>query len=149
MLSGRNYKLIRKTLMGSKQSAVLNNISWPTEHDIYLFKQGRHFRLYEKLGAHLIEHAEMNGVFFAVWAPTAAQVSVIRDFDKWKPQAHALIHGEIAPVLAEYVKDMGSTPVEFLRVMEHPFYGKYDQSLSTALPPLGIIIFKPDGGQAA
>jgi 1,4-alpha-glucan branching enzyme len=46
-----------------------------------LFK-GKHYRLYEKLGAHLIEK-DIKGVYFAVWAPSAASVSVVGDFNYW------------------------------------------------------------------
>jgi 1,4-alpha-glucan branching enzyme len=44
-----------------------------TEFDIDLFKAGKHFRLYEKLGAHPIEVDGVKGVYFAVWAPSAQQ----------------------------------------------------------------------------
>ena len=61
-----------------------------TEHDIYLFKQGRHFRLYEKLGAHVIKNGGVKGTFFAVWAPNAKYVSVIGDFNDWDNRTHPL-----------------------------------------------------------
>jgi 1,4-alpha-glucan branching enzyme len=61
-----------------------------TDHDIYLFKQGNHFRLYDKLGAHLVERDGVQGVAFAVWAPNAAMVSVTGDFNQWNPNAHPL-----------------------------------------------------------
>ncbi|HEQ72329.1 MAG TPA: 1,4-alpha-glucan branching protein GlgB [Spirochaetia bacterium] len=61
-----------------------------TDHDIYLFKEGTHTRLYEKLGAHLISLEGKNGVFFAVWAPNARQVTVTGDFNEWNKQAHPL-----------------------------------------------------------
>jgi len=50
-----------------------------TDFDIDLFKAGKHFRLYEKLGAHLTEVDGKKGVYFAVWAPSAKAVSVIGD----------------------------------------------------------------------
>ena len=61
-----------------------------SEFDIDLFKAGKHFRLYEKLGAHLIEVNDIKGVYFAVWAPTAQSVSVIGDFNAWKQGEHLL-----------------------------------------------------------
>ena len=48
-----------------------------TDFDIDLFKAGKHFRLYEKMGAHLIEVNGVKGVYFAVWAPSARSVSVV------------------------------------------------------------------------
>jgi 1,4-alpha-glucan branching enzyme len=210
------------------RSQVLTNFSLLTDHDIYLFKQGNHFRLYKKLGAHIVEVDGVKGTFFAVWAPNAATVSVVGDFNKWNAQSHPLmlrgdgsgiwegfipqlgkgsiykyhivsnhngyvvdkgdpfafywelpphtasmiwdldytwedggwrekqaqrnllnapmsiyeVHlgswrrdptqparllscGEIARPLTEYVKDMGFTHVEFLPVMEHPFYASW------------------------
>lgn len=61
-----------------------------TEFDIFLFKQGKHYRLYEKLGAHLVENKGVKGTFFAVWAPNAKQVSVIGDFNFWNHTAHPM-----------------------------------------------------------
>lgn len=61
-----------------------------SEFDIDLFKAGKHFRLYEKLGAHPIEVDGVKGVYFAVWAPSAESVSVIGDFNYWIAGNHQL-----------------------------------------------------------
>ncbi|GAA4268821.1 1,4-alpha-glucan branching protein GlgB [Hyunsoonleella aestuarii] len=61
-----------------------------TEFDINLFKAGKHFRLYEKFGSHLVTVDGIDGVYFAVWAPTAKQVSVIGDFNYWMEGEHQL-----------------------------------------------------------
>lgn len=61
-----------------------------TDFDIDLFKAGKHFRLYEKLGAHLVEVDGVNGVYFAVWAPSAHSVSVVGDFNFWTQGEHLL-----------------------------------------------------------
>ena len=61
-----------------------------TDFDINLFKSGKHFRLYEKLGAHLISVDGVEGVYFAVWAPSANSVSVIGDFNFWTDREHQL-----------------------------------------------------------
>lgn len=61
-----------------------------SEFDIYLFKKGHHFRLYEKLGAHIIEKDYNQSVLFAVWAPNAQKVSVIGDFNEWDTKSHPL-----------------------------------------------------------
>jgi 1,4-alpha-glucan branching enzyme len=55
-------------------------------HDLYLFREGTHSRLYEKLGAHLVEGATE----FAVWAPNAASVAVVGDFNGWDPRTHPM-----------------------------------------------------------
>ncbi|WP_224490634.1 1,4-alpha-glucan branching protein GlgB [Robertkochia flava] len=61
-----------------------------TEFDIHLFKAGKHYKLYEKFGAHLIEKDGVKGCYFAVWAPSAKAVSVIGDFNYWLEGDHPL-----------------------------------------------------------
>ncbi len=61
-----------------------------TDFDISLFKSGKHYRLYEKLGSHLVEVAGEKGTYFAVWAPTAKSVSVIGNFNSWNSDEHKL-----------------------------------------------------------
>jgi 1,4-alpha-glucan branching enzyme len=54
------------------------------EVDLYLFGEGRHEQIYEKLGAHVITLDGVKGVSFAVWAPNAERVSVVGDFNSWE-----------------------------------------------------------------
>ena len=61
-----------------------------SERDVYLFREGTHGRLYEKLGAHAGAIDGIEGVHFAVWAPNALAVSVIGEFNGWHPGAHHL-----------------------------------------------------------
>ncbi|UII80186.1 1,4-alpha-glucan branching protein GlgB [Flagellimonas sp. CMM7] len=61
-----------------------------TEFDVNLFKAGKHYRLYDKLGSHLTEVDGVKGTYFAVWAPSAKSVSVIGDFNFWKADDHQL-----------------------------------------------------------
>ncbi|WGK64566.1 1,4-alpha-glucan branching protein GlgB [Croceiramulus getboli] len=71
----------------------MNNVqahSLFTDFDIDLFKAGKHYKLYEKLGSHLVEHEGKQGVYFAVWAPSAKQVSVVGDFNYWLEGEHSL-----------------------------------------------------------
>ena len=58
-----------------------------TEFDQYLFGQGTHYDLYNKLGAHPMTVDEEEGVYFAVWAPNAAGVSIVGDFNEWDENA--------------------------------------------------------------
>ncbi len=61
-----------------------------TDFDIALFKSGKHFRLYEKMGSHLVELDGQKGVAFSVWAPNAKSVCVTGDFNRWNPGSHPL-----------------------------------------------------------
>ena len=58
-----------------------------TEFDQYLFGQGTHYDLYNKLGAHPMTVEEEEGVYIAVWAPNAAAVSIVGDFNEWDENA--------------------------------------------------------------
>ena len=57
------------------------------ELDRYLFGEGRHYQLYHKLGAHPYKYRGQDGYYFAVWAPHAAAVSLVGDFNAWNPDA--------------------------------------------------------------
>ena len=209
-------------------ASVINGVSLFSELDIYLFRQGNHFKLYDRMGAHRMEVGGTEGTYFAVWAPNAKSVAVMGDFNGWDRSSHRLsprwdssgiwegfipgvrqgemykyniisgagghrsekgdpyacfwevpprtgsivwsldyewgdskwmetrrgknalnkpfsiyevhlgswrrkpeegnrflTYREMAPLLADYVKEMGFTHVEFMPVMEHPFYGSW------------------------
>ncbi|HEY7293210.1 MAG TPA: 1,4-alpha-glucan branching protein GlgB [Vicinamibacterales bacterium] len=61
-----------------------------TDFDLHLFNEGTHHRAFEKLGAHRIAIGSTTGVHFAVWAPNAARVSVVGDFNGWDGRVHAM-----------------------------------------------------------
>jgi 1,4-alpha-glucan branching enzyme len=68
----------------------ISSFSLFTDFDIQLFKAGKHYRIYEKLGAHLVEREGIKGVCFSVWAPNAARVTVIGNFNGWNKDSHAM-----------------------------------------------------------
>src|SRR5579863_4446708 len=81
-------------MMGSQQNDVPDDVpTFPiiqegipslfSDFDLYLFGQGKNYRIYEKMGAHIRTVNGMTGVNFAVWAPNALTVSVIGDFNDW------------------------------------------------------------------
>jgi 1,4-alpha-glucan branching enzyme len=218
----------------SDTTAVENN-SLLTDFDIHLFRSGKHYKLYEKLGAHPVTFNDTDGTYFAVWAPNATSISVIGYFNNWQPGHHylhprwdgsgiwegffpgvghgeaykyaihsntgeyvekadpfafyaetppktasivweskydwkdqewlearkqrigkaqpysvyevhlgswrrhddnrSLTYPEAAQELVNYVKDMGFTHVEFLPIMEHPFYGSWGYQLTGYFAP--------------
>ncbi|VXB04442.1 1,4-alpha-glucan branching protein GlgB [Maribacter litoralis] len=61
-----------------------------TDFDINLFKGGKHYRLYDKLGSHIVEVDGVKGTYFAVWAPSAKAVSVVGNFNMWNAEEHRL-----------------------------------------------------------
>ena len=81
--------------MGKKANAKnkveeMDSFSLLTDFDIHLFKSGKHFKLYEKLGAHITTFGKQAGTYFAVWAPNARTVSVIGNFNHWNNNDHKL-----------------------------------------------------------
>jgi len=61
-----------------------------TDFDIHLFAEGNHHRIYEKLGAHTAEIKGVKGVYFAVWAPFARNVSILGEFNGWDGREHQM-----------------------------------------------------------
>ncbi len=216
-----------------------NDFSLLSKDDIYLFNEGSHIRLYDKLGAHPAEVEGCRGVYFAVWAPNAEQVHVMGDFNGWNRSScplrplqdsgiwQAFVEGpghgslykyhiiskirrhqaekmdpfafrceepprtasivwdldydwqdagwmhergshnsldapisiyevhagswmrvpeennrhlgyrELAPRLADYVNKLGFTHVEFMPIMEHPFYGSWGYQIAGYFAPTG------------
>ena len=70
--------------MADEESPLLS------DYDIFLFRQGRHYRLYQKMGSHPLDPDGTRGTWFSVWAPNACEVTVIGDFNGWDPSCHPL-----------------------------------------------------------
>jgi len=77
-------------MMDQVNSGVIFEGSLLTDYDVHLFREGNHFHLHEKLGAHVVSVNNVPGTVFAVWAPNAQSVAVIGDFNGWNPQTHLL-----------------------------------------------------------
>jgi 1,4-alpha-glucan branching enzyme len=230
----------------SRKKPPRQDIPLLTADDLYLFNEGTHHRLYDKLGAHPVSVKGVAGTYFVIWAPNARQVSVIGDFNDWQKGRHplqprdnsgiwegfikdvmpgalykyfiishhdnysvekadpfafyaevppktasvvcdlaydwgddewmdkrrasnsldapisiyevhlgswrrvpeegnrSLTYREMAPVLADYVNRMGFTHVEFLPVMEHPFYGSWGYQTTGYFAPTSRYGAPPD-----
>jgi 1,4-alpha-glucan branching enzyme len=94
------------------ESSVTKNVvkeySLLTSYDIYLFKQGKHFKLYGKLGSHVLKVDGFKGTYFAVWAPNAQNVSVVGDFNSWKPTTHPLnIRNDGSGIWEGFIPEVG------------------------------------------
>jgi len=69
---------------------VRYDVSLLTPQDFYLFNEGTHYGIYEKMGAHVVESNGTSGTVFSVWAPNARTVSVIGEFNGWNIHSHQL-----------------------------------------------------------
>ncbi|MEW6439726.1 MAG: 1,4-alpha-glucan branching protein GlgB [bacterium] len=87
--------------------AVRRGVTLLTDHDIYLLKEGSHFKLYEKLGSRILKSEGPEGAYFAVWAPNAEAVSVMGDFNSWDRDSHPLrVRGDGSGVWEGFVPDL-------------------------------------------
>jgi 1,4-alpha-glucan branching enzyme len=77
------------------------------EMDRFLFNEGRHWRLWEHLGAHVGEHRGAAGTWFAVWAPDASHVAVVGDFNGWNEGAHPMAPVHSTGVWSAFVPGAG------------------------------------------
>ncbi|HJQ34990.1 MAG TPA: 1,4-alpha-glucan branching protein GlgB [Pyrinomonadaceae bacterium] len=75
--------------------------------DEHLFGEGRHWNLYEKLGAHVRDLGGVRGVSFAVWAPNADGVSVVGDFNGWDGRLHQMRRLGTSGIWEIFVPDLG------------------------------------------
>ncbi|RNL54236.1 1,4-alpha-glucan branching protein GlgB [Pedobacter jejuensis] len=86
--------LAKKAVEVTLPSIDKNLPVWPyslfTDYDVDLFLVGKHFRLYEKMGSHLLSVENTAGAYFSVWAPNAIRVSVVGDFNEWNNTSHTL-----------------------------------------------------------
>jgi len=99
-----------------------------TDFDLHLFKEGTHYRLYEKLGAHPTTQEGQNGTWFAVWAPNARYVSVVGDFNGWNLEAHPLSPYGNSGVWARFVPGAGVGAAYQYHLVSRPQGGQGDKT---------------------
>lgn len=105
------------------ESAVVAH-SLLTDFDIYLFKSGKHFKIYEKLGSHLVEKDGVQGTHFAVWSPNAKSVSVVGVFNDWDKSTHLLYaRGDSSGIWEGFIPEVGQGTLYKYAVQT--FYGSH------------------------
>jgi 1,4-alpha-glucan branching enzyme len=94
-------------MLQATQPAAGATQSLLTDFDLYLFNEGTHARIYEKLGAHVVTVDGTSGVVFGVWAPNADAVSVVGDFNNWDPEATPLKSRQSSGIWEGFVPGLG------------------------------------------
>ncbi len=89
-----------------------------TDFDLHLFSEGNHHRIYEKMGAHLTSVNGIEGVYFALWAPNARNVSVIGDFNQWDGREHQMRKGHTG-VWELFIPGIGTGTIYKYEVKNH------------------------------
>ena len=97
-------------------SSIRHDVTLLSDEDLYLFNEGTHARLHERLGAHPMEVEGRAGTYFAVWAPNAAAVSAVGDFNGWNAEAHRLRPRASSGIWEGFVPDVGPGAVYKLHV---------------------------------
>jgi 1,4-alpha-glucan branching enzyme len=98
---------------------LMEHVSVLTPHDLFLFNEGTHFRLYDKLGAHPIRSQDVDGTYFAVWAPNAERVSVIGSFNDWSKDSHHLRPRESSGIWEGFIPGVGKGALYKFHIRSH------------------------------
>ena len=110
-----------------------------SDFDIDLFKSGKHFKLYEKMGAHLIEVDGVQGCYFAVWAPAAERVSVIGNFNEWTEDGYDLhVRWDSSGIWEGFLPGVGRGEIYKYRI-----YSKNNGQVLTKADPFARYTEKP------
>lgn len=91
-----------------------------SDFDINLFKAGKHYKLYEKFGSHIITVDGVEGTYFAVWAPSAKTVSVIGDFNFWIEGEHQLnVRWDESGIWEGFIPNVGKGSIYKYKIQSH------------------------------
>jgi 1,4-alpha-glucan branching enzyme len=111
------------------------------DYDMYLYNQGNNYNIYQKLGAHPWTHQGVKGVLFAVWAPSAARVSVVGDFNQWDGRRHQMRNRGSSGIWELFVPHLGKdllykfeirTQKGTILIKADPFAFRFEQRPKTA-----------------
>ena len=115
-----------------------HDVSLLTDQDLYLFNEGSHYRLYEKLGAHLVNTNGGQGTYFAVWAPAAREVFVMGDFNGWDHRSHPLHARGSSGIWEGFVPGLGKGALYKFHIYSHHHGYRVDKA-----DPFGVFHEKP------
>jgi len=100
-------------------SASRSDVSLLSAEDLYFFNEGRLYRAYDKLGAHLMAAGNEQGTCFGVWAPNAREVSVVGSFNDWDKRAHPLYPRGTSGIWEGFVPDVGRGALYKFHIVSH------------------------------
>src|SRR5918995_1026891 len=103
MRSDKNTETNAGSLAPGNPWQVAPAESFISDDDLYLFNEGTHARLYEKLGAHRAKIGGAEGTYFAVWAPNAESVFVTGNFNDWNKESHPLAHRKNSGIWESFI----------------------------------------------
>jgi 1,4-alpha-glucan branching enzyme len=103
----------------TQQQATPDNFSLLTDDDLYLFNEGSHFHLYDKLGSRPVVVNGVEGTYFAVWAPNATEVCVKGDFNGWHDYGHCLSRKGNSGIWEGFIPGMTKGSLYKYRIVNH------------------------------
>jgi 1,4-alpha-glucan branching enzyme len=125
-------------LANSGSPAVSYDTSLLTAEDLYLFNEGSHYRLHEKMGAHVVESNGVSGTAFSVWAPNARSVYVIGSFNGWDHTSHPLRPRGSSGIWEGFIPAVGKGTVYKYHIVSNQHGHRVDKA-----DPLGLLMERP------
>jgi len=127
-----------RNLTSPEAPPVRYDVSLLTDNDLYLFNEGSHYRLYDKMGAHLTESKGVQGTVFSVWAPNARNVYVIGSFNGWDHSSHPLQSRGSSGIWEGFIPGAGKGTVYKFHVVSNHHGHRVDKA-----DPIGLLHERP------